>query len=289
LFANSTPSPSLQPRNRLLDPPVIAFASYHLWSQFEPALGWEDTHCQMQRGWRSTQTARREEAQVLPVQETIWHKVGKLAQQGVYEFHQDPLLLKHPRGCERVADRLYLYYELGLVRDRVMQILQQYQAAPLLVGADILVLNRGDEPIPPPIEIRVDGDCFHLFAAFDCIIHQSERQIHIIDFKTGLADFDRRQADVYLLACSYLYPEFEAVASFYNLETMTSSELITASEDRLMTTARTLAQVAKLHQQQLQKYQQQPDAFDLLFPPHPGNHCRACTFNYRCAYAAGMG
>ena len=37
---------------------IMDFASYHLWSQFEPALGWEDTHCQMQRGLRWTQTAR---------------------------------------------------------------------------------------------------------------------------------------------------------------------------------------------------------------------------------------
>jgi hypothetical protein len=270
----------------LFDPHVIAIASYHLWSQFEPALGWEDTHCQMQRGWRWTHRGRSKEPQLLPVRETVWHKVGKLAQQGIYEFHQDPLLLKHPRGCERVADRLYLYYELALVRDRVMQILQQYQAAPWLVGKDILVLNRGDEPIPPPIEISVEGDRFHLFAAFDCIIRTSDRQIQIIDFKTGLADFDRRQADVYLLACKYLYPDFEAVASFYNLETMTDSELIIATEERLATTARKLAQIAKLHQQQLQAYQQEPDAFDRLFPPHPGNHCRACAFKYRCAYAA---
>jgi PD-(D/E)XK nuclease superfamily len=240
----------------------------------------------MQRGWRWMPRVPSEAAQIAPVQETIWQKVGKLAQQGIYEFHQDPLLLKHPRGCERVADRLYLYYELGLVRDRVMQILQQYQAAPLLSGRDILVLNRGDEPLPPPIEIRVDVDRFQLFAAFDCIIRTSDRQIQIIDFKTGLADFDRRQADVYLLACSYLYPNVDAVASFYNLETMTSSELITATEERLMTTARKLAQIAKSHQQQIQAYQQQPAAFDRLFPPHPGNHCRACAFNYRCNYAA---
>jgi PD-(D/E)XK nuclease superfamily len=261
------------------------FASYHLWSQFEPALGWEDTHCQMQRGWRWTQKSRLDQPQPVPVSETIWQKVGKLAQQGVYEFHQDPLLLRHPSGCERVADRLYLYYEISVVRDRVMRILQQYQANPLLLGKDILVLNRGDETIPAPIELQVDEDRFQLFAAVDCIIRSSDRQIQIIDFKTGLADFDRRQADVYLLACSYLYPDLDVVAAFYNLETMTSSELITATPARLEEIARKLAQIAKLHQQQLQAYQLSPDCFDRLFPPHPGTHCRYCAFNYRCNYA----
>jgi hypothetical protein len=273
------------------------FASYHLWSQFEPALGWEDTHCQMQRGWRSTLATKPFESISAPLAATIWQKVGKLAQQGVSEFHQDPLLLKHPRGCERVADRLYLYYELAAVRDRIMQILRQYQAQPYLLGQEILLLNRGDEPLPPPIDIRVGDDTFQLFAAFDCVVRAvvqlpgsvtiDRDKIHIIDFKTGLADFDRRQADVYLLAGSYLYPDCELVASFYNLETMTSSELITATPDRLTQIAQKLAQIAKLHQQQLREYQLDPDCFDRLFPAHPGTHCRACRFNYRCAYAMG--
>ncbi len=274
------------------------FASYYLWSQFEPALGWEDTHCQMQRGWRSTLGAKQSESiATSPVAASIWQKVGKLAQQGVYEFHQDPLLLKHPRGCERVADRLYLYYELAAVRDRVMQILRQYQAQPWLLGQEILLLNRGDEPLPAPIDIRVGDDTFQLFTAFDCVVRSvvkvpgsattDRAQIQIVDFKTGLADFDRRQADVYLLAGSYLYPEYEVVASFYNLETMTSSELITATPERLTEIAQKLAQIAQLHQQQLREYQLDPDCFDLLFPAHPGTHCRACSFNYRCGYAVG--
>jgi PD-(D/E)XK nuclease superfamily len=264
----------------------VDFASYHLWSQFEPALGWEDTHCQMQRGLRWTQSNNASESQGLTVQSTIWQKVGKLAQQGVYEFHRDPLLLKHPKGSERVADRLYLYYEIAAVRDRVMQILLQYQANPLLQGADLLVLNRGDEPIPPPIEICSEDDCFQLFAAFDCIVRASDDLIHIIDFKTGLAAPDLRQADVYLLACSYLYPDVRSIASFYNLETMTRSEPVTATPTRLATIARKLASIAKLHQQQLQAYQAHRDCFDRLFPAHPGRHCQYCPVNYHCAYAA---
>jgi PD-(D/E)XK nuclease superfamily len=273
----------------------VDFASYHLWAQFEPALGWEDTHCQMQRGWRATPARATDKQPGVPLSETIWQKVGKLAQQGIYEFHQDPLLLKHPRGSDRVADRLYLYYELAAVRDRVQSILRQYQAQPWLQGRELLLLNRGDEPIPPPIEIHVGDYCFWLFAAFDCVIREvvsiaesttpKRDRIHIIDFKTGLADFDRRQADVYLLAGSYLYPNCEIVASFYNLETLTSSELITATPDRLAQIAQKLAQIAQLHQQQLQEYRRDPNCFDRLFPPHPGIHCRACSFNYRCDYA----
>jgi hypothetical protein len=276
------------------------FASYHLWSQFEPALGWEDSHCQMQRGWRWTQQLSPKDSAVV-MTETVWQKVGKFAQQGVYEFHQNPLLLKHPRGCEQIADRLYLYYEIALVRDRVMQILQQYQAAPFLLGQDIVVLNRGDEQIPPPIEIQVDDDSFQLFAAFDCIVRQRTNpgnlscggtvtvendRIEIIDFKTGLADPDPRQADVYLLACSYLYPNLATVATFYNLETMTSSTPITATRERLAQIAAKLAQIAARHQQQLREYQLDPNSFDRLFPAHPGSHCRYCTYSYRCDYAA---
>ena len=238
----------------------------------------------MQRGLRWTQPARSDD-QPPPVTETIWQKVGKLAQQGVYEFHQDPLLLKHPSGCERIADRLYLYYEIATIRDRVIQILRQYQADPWLLDRDILVLNRGDEPIPPPIVLEVDGYQFHLLAAFDCIVRSIDNSIHIIDFKTGLAAPDLRQAEVYLLACTYLYPERTPVASFYNLETMTSSQLITATDDSLAQTARKLAQIAKLHQQQLQAYQTNTDCFDRLFPPHPGTHCRSCPVNYRCTYS----
>jgi len=35
--------------------------------------------------------------------------------------------------------------------------------------------------------------------------------LHILDFKTGKSEFDRRQAYVYLLAAKYLYPNRSAV------------------------------------------------------------------------------
>jgi PD-(D/E)XK nuclease superfamily len=259
------------------------FASYHLWSQFEPAIGWEDTHCQMQRGWRWTQTSSPKGANTI-APTSIWQKVGQLAQQGVYEFHQDPLSLKHPKGIDRIADRLYLHYEVAPVRRRVLQILQQYHGAPWLVGEDILLLNRGDEPISSPIELQVGSYQFQLLVAFDCLV-RTDGKIHIIDFKTGAADFDRRQAYVYLLAVSYLYPHIPAVASFHNLETNQRSELITTTPAQLTAIEHKLADIAQLHQQQLSEYRANPDRFDRLFPPHPGNHCRYCPFDYFCEYS----
>lgn len=263
---------------------LVNFASYQLWSQFEPAIGWEDSHCEMQRGWRWIQRSDAKAPQPSVI-ETVWQKVGKLAQQGVYEFHRDPLLLKHPRGVDRIADLIYLYYEIVPVRQRVIRILQQYQADPWLIGKDVLVLNRGDEPIPVPLDIHIGDERFQLFAAFDCLIREPDGQIHIIDFKTGQADFDRRQAYVYLLAISYLYPDCHAIASFHNLETSAKSELISATPAQLARVARKLADIARLHQQQLEAYRTQPDCFDRVYPPHPGNHCRNCAFNYLCTYA----
>ncbi len=240
----------------------------------------------MQRGWRWIQADPARELQTPPVMETVWQKVGKLAQQGIYEFHQYPLLLKHPRGVDRVADRIYLYYEILPVRQRVLRMLQQYQLDPWLVDKDILVLNRGDEPLPSPIDIQVEDYHFQLFAAFDCLVRERDGRIHIIDFKTGQADFDRRQAYVYLLAIGYLYPDCDAVASFYNLETNTRSALITATSSELSLVARTLGRVASTHQQQLQAYRDRPDCFDRLFPPNSGTHCRYCPFDYLCTYSS---
>jgi hypothetical protein len=261
-----------------------AFVSYNLWSQFEPAIGWEDAHCDMQRGWKWRQSSSFKQLEIPPLT-TVWQKVGQLAQQGLYEFHQDPLSLKHPRGIDRIADRIYLHYEVAPVRRRVMDILQRYRVAPWLLDKDILVLNRGDEPIPAPIDLQVGSYQFQLLVAFDCII-RDEDKIHIIDFKTGSADFDRRQAYVYLLACSYLYPNTPAVASFHNLEQNAQSPIITATPDRLNAIEQKLATIAQLHQEQLQEYQSHLDCFDRIFPPHPGNHCHHCSFNYHCTYSA---
>jgi PD-(D/E)XK nuclease superfamily len=211
--------------------------------------------------------------------------VGALAQQGVSEFHRNPLLFKHPHGVDRVADRVYLYYEILPIRQRVMQILDRYRRNPYLHDRDIILLNKGDEPIPAPLPLQVKDYHFHLVAAFDCIVRESDGRLHIIDFKTGQADFDRRQAYVYLLAASILYPDRAVIASFYNLETEIASETIAATPAKLTALTHKLAHIAQLHQSQLQKYRSQPQDFDRIFPPHPGSHCRYCISNYRCSYA----
>lgn len=261
------------------------FVSYHLWSELEPAIGQEDSHCPMKRGFRWVQPTESTPRSIPPAMETIWQKVGLLAQQGVYEFYRDPLLLKHPRGVDRVADRLYLHYEIVPIRQRVMQILHRYRDRPWLHDRHIILLMRGDEPIPPPIPLQEGDYQFHLRSAFDCIVGEADGRIHIIDFKTGQADFDRRQAYVYLLAAKILYPDREAIASFYNLETGVSSEVITTSIAKLRRLTSKLARIAQLHQSQLQEYRSRVADFELLFPPHPGSHCRYCSFNYRCNYA----
>jgi hypothetical protein len=119
------------------------------------------------------------------------------------------------------------------------------------------------------------------------MVREADGRLHIIDFKTGQADFDRRQAYVYLLAASILYPDRAVIASFYNLETEMASETIAATPAKLTALTQKLARIAQLHQSQLQEYRSHPQDFDRLFPPHPGSHCRHCVSNYRCSYGIG--
>jgi len=64
----------------------------------------------------------------------------------------------------------------------------------------------------------------------DCVFSEQDRTLHILDFKTGRSAFDERQALVYLLAARYLYPQQQAVTSFYNLERCKKSDLIRRQE-----------------------------------------------------------
>jgi hypothetical protein len=124
-----------------------------------------------------------------------------------------------------------------------------------------------------------------LSAAFDCIFREADDTIHILDLKTGQSNFDRRQAHVYLLAASYRYPQKKIVASFYNLETQTSSEKISLSSEAIEAVKIELASLAKKHQQQLQKYKDHPKDFYHIFPPQSGYVCRYCPFTSICDYA----
>ncbi|MBD2199746.1 MULTISPECIES: PD-(D/E)XK nuclease family protein [Calothrix] len=264
--------------------PDRPFASYHLWSLVAPATGQERWHCQMRRGFVK---ARQHEPQVKALlgKATPPQRIGILAQKGVYEFHHHRHLLKQSDGVDQVAKLLQLSHTDREVQQRVRQILQKYHNAPLLLNKNILQLTPGDEGFPKPILIDQDDYCFRLYAAMDCVFIDSDRTLHILDFKTGKAAFDQRQALVYLLAARYLYPGREAVASFYNLELCKKSELIRINHHELASLEFELAHIAQQHQRDLQKYHQETGDFSKIFPPNPGSHCRFCPFRTICDFA----
>jgi hypothetical protein len=212
--------------------PDLPFASYHLWSLVAPATGQQRWHCQMRRGFIK---ARQHEPQVkvLLAKATASQRIGLLAQKGVYEFHHHVHLLNQSDGVEKVAQLLKLSNSTDEVQQRVMQILKKYHDAPLLLGKRVILLTSGDEGFPQPIWIDRPDYCFRLYAAMDCVFTESDTRLHILDFKTGKSAFDQRQALVYLLAARYLYPRYQAVASFYNLELCKKSDLISVTKREL--------------------------------------------------------
>ena len=265
--------------------PGLPFASYHLWSLVAPAAGQERWHCQMKRGFIK---ARQKEPIVkeLLAQASPPQRIGLLAQKGVYEFHHHRQLLNQPDGVEKVAQILKLSTSSAEVQQRVIQILKNYYAAPLLEGKHIIQLTSGDEGFPKPILIDQASYRFRLYATMDCVFTEPDRTLHILDFKTGKSAFDQRQALVYLLAARYLYPKQQAVASFYNLERCTKSALISVNSNQLDTIANQLGVVAQKHQHDLRSYQQNHSHFSQIFPPNPGYHCRYCSFHTICEFSA---
>lgn len=259
-------------------------ASYSLWLQFSSSVGKEHLHCDMKRGFTK---ARQKEPQVkaLLEQDNIHQQIGKFAQQGVYEFHQNTQLLYQPDGLERVADVLQLSHQPDEVQERVIPILKNYQQNPILVGKNIIQMNRGDEGFPTVIPIQQGSYKFNLYVVFDCLFAQTDGTLHILDFKTGKSDFDRRQAYVYLLAAHYLYPQQQAVASFYNLELNKASDPIAAIPEQLNFVEIELADIAKKHQLEKKRYWQNPADFAQIFPPNPGITCRFCPFASICEFS----
>ncbi len=231
--------------------------------------------------------ARQHEPQVkaLLTKATASQRIGLLAQKGVYEFHHHRHLLKRSDGVEKIAQLLKLSNSTDEVQQRVLQILQNYHNAPLLLDKRIILLTRGDEGFPKPIVIEHEDYYFRLYATMDCVFTESDSTLHILDFKTGKSTFDKRQALVYLLAARYLYPKYQAVASFYNLEFSKKSELISVTKSELDSIEFELANVAQKHQQDLRKYEQRNNDFSKIFPPNPGHHCRFCPFNPICDFS----
>lgn len=262
------------------------FASYNLWQLFSPAIGKEHWHCDRKRGYIK---ARKEpEIKELSKLDNTAQKIGILAQKGVYEFHQNPQFLSASDGVEKIADILQLDRELLEIQNRVTSILTNYYQNPILINKNIIQLNKGDEKegIPEPIMIQKGNFIFKLFSALDCILLEADETIHILDFKTGKSDFDRRQGYVYLLVAKYLYPNKSAIASFYNLETQTWSDFINATSAAIESVEIQLALIAQKHQQELRKYKNNPEIFDRIYPSNPGSNCQYCPFNSICQDAS---
>lgn len=264
----------------------LPFASFSLMSEFTPAVGQEYWHCDMKRGF---QRARKKEPAIaaLLTQDTTVQRIGLLAQQGVYEFHQNNCFLDDADGVARVAQILKLEEESPLVRARVLQVLDNYYDEPILRHKKILKLSRGDEGIPTPLEISVSGKAFKLFTAIDCLFSEHDGALHILDFKTGKSGFDLRQGYVYLLMARHLYPTRKAIASFYNLESCKWSDPITASPIQLDVIQTKLVQVAQRHDAQIRKYRSNPSEFENIFTPNPdAKRCKYCQFNSACHFSA---
>lgn len=264
--------------------PWRPFASYNLWLQFAPPIGQERWHCDMKRGFTKARSREPLVASLLTT-DTIPQRIGLLAQRGVYEFHRDPLILYHSDAVTKVAEILQLDQESEIIQERVISILKNYHLNPILFGKNIIKLSRGDEGFPEPILIEQDNYQFNLFAAIDCIFEEQHGTLHILDFKTGQANFDKRQAYVYLLATNLLYPTQPSVASFYNLESEKWSEPITATASQLNAFRIELARISQQHQKDLQRYRHSPSEFKRIFPPNPGINCQQCPFNSICEFS----
>jgi len=208
-----------------------------------------------------------------------------LAQRGIYEFQQDSLIAYGKDAIEQIAEALKLSQEVDTVRTKVIQILENYHNNPFLSGKKIIKLSRGDEGFPEPIVIQQGNNIFNLYAAMDCVLQEEDATLHIVDFKTGKTDFDRRQAYIYLLAASYIYPKQKAIASFYNLENCKQSVRITASPKILKSFQIELSLISQRHQKGLHRYRQNSHEFNQIFPPNPGISCRYCAFNSICEFA----
>jgi PD-(D/E)XK nuclease superfamily len=263
----------------------LPFASYGLLSEFAPAVGQEIFHCDMQRGFKRVRKKEPEVAALL-AKDTTSQRIGLLAQKAVYEFHQKTELLDREDGVEKLASILSLGQETAVIQQRVFQILDNYYDNPVLLGKKIVKLSRGDEGIPTGIEMKHNGYVLKFFAAIDCIFEEPDSTLHVLDFKTGKSNFDARQAYLYLLAVSYLYPSRKVVASFYNLESGKWSDRITVSPIHLKALQAELARIAKLHELEKQQYRRNPEEFAEIFAPNPGFACKYCLFNSICQFSA---
>jgi hypothetical protein len=238
----------------------------------------------MQRGYKRVRK-KESEVSALLEKDTTPQRIGLLAQQAVYEFYHDPELITQEHGIENLVEILKLGEESYMVQQRVTQILCNYRDNPVLLDKKIIKLSRGDEGVPDGLDINSRNYLFRLFAAMDCIFEEPDGTLCILDFKTGKSDFDSRQAYIYLLAATYLYPERKTYALFYNLESCKWSEKLFATEIHLSALQTELARLAKSHELEKQLYRNEPERFSEIFVPNSGFACKYCQFDSICSFS----
>lgn len=262
----------------------LPFASFRLWQESRPLSENRFFHCEMKRGFSRFRKKEPFVKEILDRNTTV-QSIGLLAQRVVWEFHYNPSLFNRNDAIENISARIELEKQTKEVQSRVYQIIKNYQNNPILNNKTNVIVQRGDEDFPEPIEIEYLGYRLNLFAAIDCHFQESDNSIHVLDFKTGSGIPDQRQAYVYLLAAQYLFPNRNAKASFYNLETQEWTKPITASQEYLECVLIELARLAQKWEQELRQCRQSPDLFAELFPPNPGIRCKNCIFQTICEYS----
>ena len=115
--------------------------SYSLWRSLKPAIGYENWHCQTKRGFEKARN-KEPEVQRLLSEDNQPQKIGKLAQRGVFEFHQEPVRLSGSHGVEQVAKILQLNQESPEIQARVLVILNNYYQQPILLNKKILNIRN---------------------------------------------------------------------------------------------------------------------------------------------------
>lgn len=269
----------------------IPYASFSIWSEFIPAVGKEQLGCDMHRGFKR---ARKREPLIskLLEEESEPIRIGHWVQKAIYEicrsdrdFNSILENLTFRKWSENTVTQILSFEdETKTVRDRVTNILAKYRANPILNSYKLINISPGDEGIPPAIKLEYGGYEFNLFAPFDCLIQEAENTLHILDLKTGKSHFDLRQAYVYLLAAKNLYGDRNCVASFYNVETQTASQILTATDKQLLAIKIELAEIAKKHRQQVYSYWYYGIPFEAIYFPNPGYACGFCEFKSICKY-----
>ena len=244
-------------------------ASFSLWREFKPPQDQLYFHCEMKRGY-SRYRKKEEKVKALLERDTSAQFIGKLAQQVVWEFHQNLHLLTEENGINKIVELLDIEKQSEEIRERIYNVIRNYQQYPFLLGKSQLYIQEGIQRIkkePNHLLIQWGQYEFNLYFEMDCHFWESENTVHILDFKTGNSLPDKRQAYVYLLAAQSLFPDYSAIAPFYNLENQKWTQPITASPELLECVLIELAYLSKKSTEERQNYRYNPEKFAEIFSP----------------------